>query len=234
MNPIDVLVVSAHPDDAEFAMGGTMIKLARAGKTMLHLCLTRGEMGSHGSVEIRKQEFESACKFLGCEGIQLDFGDTKIENTHENRLALCKIIRERKPKIVFSPYHTNPVADFGGISNRDHSMAGAIVRDAVKFARLETVLPGVPKHTIQKLYFYFLPRDMWPFLGIEIVDVMDEFRQLIACYKSQLKVQFHNRPIEDLIYAKRTSLGLDVGAQCAEAFVTEMALRMKPDTFFEV
>lgn len=229
----DVIIFGPHPDDVEFGMGGTAIKLCRAGQKVLSVCLTRGEMGTYGDVATRELEFKEACKRIGMDGVMLDFKDTGVENSREARLILAKIIREHKPKIVFAPYHTNPIADFGGVSNVDHYTTGQLVRDAVKMARLEKTVPSVPKHTISKLYFYMLPRNVWPSLMVDVSDVIDLWQEALKAYKTQLSINFIGNDVVEILLAKRRSNGIELGTKYAEGFVTETPLRMTAERFFE-
>ena len=231
---IDALIVSAHPDDAEMAMGGTLIKLAQGGKKLFHLCLTRGEMGTHGTVESRKIEFEAACKVIGCEHRMLTLPDSGIENSRENRLLVAAVIRETRPTIVFAPYHTNNLGELGGISNVDHYNAGALVRDAVKLARLERAMPAPEKHAIQKLYFYMLPRNVLPTIIVDVSEQVELWLRAIRSYESQMAIEFRGTPITDLLLLRRSALGVEVGAKHAEGFVTGMRLGFDPQNFFDI
>ena len=83
---IDVLAVGAHPDDVDLSVGGTVAKLAGLGRSVIILDLTRGEMGSRGSAEVRAEEAQRAAEILGvAERRTLDLGDGMLENTSENR-----------------------------------------------------------------------------------------------------------------------------------------------------
>ena len=117
----DILVFSAHPDDAEFAMGGTLVKLVRAGYSLRHISLTKADMSTNGTVESRMVEFARASGIIGCAHEALDLPDTGVENTRENRLLAAALIRRYKPQLVFAPYHTNPLGELGGLANVDRS-----------------------------------------------------------------------------------------------------------------
>ena len=234
MEPFDILIVSAHPDDAEMAMGGTIAKLRAAEKRIFHLCLTRGEMGTHGSIETRKREFESANSLLGCSHEMLSLPDSGIENNRENRLIVAKVIREVRPTVVFAPYHTNNLGELGGISNVDHYTAGALVRDAVKMARLERTMEKPEKHVIQKLFFYMLPRNVLPTIIVDVTEEMDLALKAIKAYETQMAIQFRGTPITELLLLRRAALGLEIGAKYAEGFVTDMPLNFSARHFSEV
>lgn len=232
--PRTALVFSAHPDDAEMAMGGTLIRLTRAGCRVVHVCLTQGEMGTFGDTAARRLEFERAAEIIGCEARMLDFPDTGIENIRESRIRIARIIREVAPEIVFAPYHTNNLGELGGIANVDHYSTGSLVRDAVKMARLEKAVPDLPKHNIRKLYFYMLPRNVLPTLYVDVTESIDEALRAISAYASQMSIQFKGTPITELLLTRRAALGVEIGAKYAEGFVTDMPLVLSAESFFEL
>lgn len=230
----DVLVFGAHPDDAEMAMGGTMIRLVDQGFSLKQVILTPADMSTYGTPQSRVSEFKAACAAVGCSGEILDYKDTGVENTQEVRLRLARIIRQHTPAIVFAPFHSNPRGELGGVANVDHYTTGAAVRDAVKMARLEKTVPDVPKHTVKKLYFFMLPRDVLPTLYVDISDVMDRTMAAIRCYKSQMAINFIGNDIEHALQTRRAARGLDIGARFAEAFTTELPLILEPEQFFRL
>ncbi|RMG42815.1 MAG: hypothetical protein D6719_05330 [Candidatus Dadabacteria bacterium] len=225
----DVLIFSAHPDDAEMAMGGTLLKLARAGLKLHHVVLTHSEMSTHGDVKTREAEFKSACEFIGCQGEFLDFYDTQVENTPQARLKIARVIRQYRPAAVFAPYHTNNRGEPGGIANVDHYATGALVRDAVKIARLKKTVPELEPHTVKRLFFYMLPRDVLPRLYVNITDLIDDAMALVRCYKSQMKINFMGNDIEHILKTKKASFGIEVGAGYAEGFTTDLPLEITPE-----
>lgn len=230
----DVLVFGAHPDDGEMIMGGTMIKLVKAGYSLKYICLTQGEMGTFGDAATREAEFKQSCKIIGCSGELLDFPDTRVENTPHGRIKLARIIRAAKPKIVFAPYHSNSLAELSGVANVDHYASGALVRDACKMARLEKTVPDLAKHQIQKLYFYMLPRDVYGGLYVDVSDVIDTTLQAITAYASQMNIKPQGKDIKEVLLTRRKAAGLDIGVEYAERFCTDLPLRMQAKHFLEL
>jgi len=230
----DVLVFGAHPDDGEMSMGGTMIKLVKAGYSLKYISLTKGDKGTFGTIETRTKEFGAACKVMGCDGELLDLLDTRVENTPDNRMRLAKIIRQAKPRLVFAPYHTNNLGELSGVCNVDHYATGALVRDAVKMARLEKTVPDVQKHQIQKLYFYMLPRDIYGAIYVDVSDVIQETVKAISAYETQLNIKSHGHDIKKVLLLRRQAAGLDIGVDYAERFTTDLALNFSAKTFFEI
>ena len=230
----DVLVVNAHPDDAEMWMAGTMIKLVEAGYSMVNLALTQSEMSTFGDIESRRKEFEAASHAIGCRPMMMDFPDTGIENNRESRIKLARVIRELRPKIVFAPYHTNPLGESRGIANVDHYEAGALARDAIKFARLQKTVPELEKHSVEKLYFFLLPRNIWPNIVVDVSDEMERVKQVISCYRSQMEIGFSGKGIEKILELRRANQGMQIGVDFAETFVTDQSLSFSAKHFFEV
>lgn len=230
----DVMVFSAHPDDGEFVMGGTMIRLARAGKRILHVALTPSQMSTHGDMELRRREFEEASAIIGCTPLMLDFMDTQVENDTPSRTRIARLLREHRPAIVFAPYHTNPLAENGGSAHRDHYTTGALVRDAVKLARLEKTVPDVPKHTVQRSYFYMLPRNVLPNIIVDITPFLDDVEKLIRCYTSQMAINVRGIEVFDSLMTQKRAAGLIIGAKYAEHFVTDTPIRFEAEHFMEL
>ncbi|MEO0639165.1 MAG: PIG-L family deacetylase, partial [Bacteroidota bacterium] len=100
---LDVLVFSAHPDDAELGVGGTVIKLVQQGKKVGLIDLTRGELGTRGSAEIRDKEAQDAGEIMGVhirENLAFRDGFFVIDEAH--KLAIIQKIRQYQPEIVIT------------------------------------------------------------------------------------------------------------------------------------
>ena len=120
---LDILAVGAHPDDVELGCGATIAKEISLGKIVGILDLTRGELGTRGSAEIRNKEANNATKILGVEVREnLNFADGFFENNKDNQLEIIKIIRKYKPDVVLC----NAVDD----RHIDHAKASKLVSDA--------------------------------------------------------------------------------------------------------
>src|SRR5437764_2147102 len=102
---LDVLAIAAHRDDVEQTCGGTLLKMADLGRGTGILDLTRGEMGTRGTVEDREREAVEAAKVLRVSWREaLDISDGRVENTWENRLKVAGVIRRTRPRVVILPY----------------------------------------------------------------------------------------------------------------------------------
>ena len=98
---VDILAFGAHPDDVEMGCGGTIAKSTSMGKIVGIIDLTRGELGTNGSVELRDKEAAEASSILGSKfRLNLDFEDGFIFNNKENQIEVIKIIRHYQPDII--------------------------------------------------------------------------------------------------------------------------------------
>jgi len=132
-----VLVVVAHPDDAEAGAGGTLAKLVRQGANAIYVIVTNGSMGSSDRamtrdrlVQIRAAEQRDAARMLGVKHVEfLGYSDGDLEDTRELRRDVTRQIRKWRPDLVIaqSPHRTcNLYA-----SHRDHRVTGGVVLDCV-------------------------------------------------------------------------------------------------------
>ena len=101
-------------------------------------------------------------------------------------------------------------------------------------ARLDKVVPDLPPHQIDQLYFYMLPRDVHPNLLVDVSDVIERTFKAIRCYESQMGLVISGNRIEAILRTMRAHPGIAIGAEYAEGFTTELPLRMDADLFFKV
>jgi len=180
MDPLDVLAIVAHPDDAELLCGGVLLASKDRGERTGILDLTRGEMGSRGSPEIRAREAERAAEILGLdERRNAGLPDAHLENTHENRRTVVQLLRELRPRIVITHW----------IEGRhpDHRMAAELVYDASYLSGLKNYpgsgLPYRPFKVVHALSFREEPRK--PTFVVDITGQMERKLEAIAAYGSQ-------------------------------------------------
>ena len=102
--PVDVLAIAAHPDDVELLCGGTLIKAASQGHATGVLDLSRGEMGTRGSPELRAQEAQRAASVMGVSArVNAELPDGGIESTAETRAHVAALVRRFRPRVVIAP-----------------------------------------------------------------------------------------------------------------------------------
>jgi bacillithiol biosynthesis deacetylase BshB1 len=126
---LDVLAVFSHPDDAELTMAGTLLKLKSLGYRTGVLDMTRGEMGTRGTPEIRAKEALDAARVMGLDArLNLELPDGHIMLSEESRQALGRVLRQCRPQVVFTSHWDDP--------HPDHAATSRIVREAARLATI--------------------------------------------------------------------------------------------------
>lgn len=223
---VDVLIFGAHPDDVEFAMGGTLLKLIKGGFKVAMIVLTKGELGTRGTPEIRVKEAKAAAKKVGCEIEILDFEDGKIENDYESRLKIVEVVRKHKPKVVFAPYHTNKFGHRDGAAHSDHWTTGKLVRDSLRLAKFVKLKTGQGPHFVQNLVYYMVPRDETPTLINDVTPFFDEWVDLVKTHKSQVEGM---EELRERLEVYRRRYGHLIGVKYGEAFKVDEPIKMTKD-----
>ena len=185
---IDLLAFGAHPDDTELGCSGTIASLVKRGNKVVVVDLTRGEMGSRGSAELRKKEAADAVKILGLhDRINLGFPDTELENTREFQLPIIQAVRRYRPKICFLP----PLVD----RHPDHGKASRLILDALFYSGLIKIETTEPDTKVQKPYrpqhilHYLLATPFKPDFVFDISDTIETNEKAILAFSSQFNVK---------------------------------------------
>lgn len=180
---LDVLVIAAHPDDAEICVGGTMLRMVDAGLKVGIVDATRGEMGSRGTKEERDAESAAADARLGLSVRRnLQLPDGRVMVTPESREALARILREHAPEIVLAQH----VEDL----HPDHAATGRLAREAwylSGLARLAQFDGGPPARRPRRFYHFMGHVPFEPTLVVDIEPVWQRKVELVSCYASQLQ-----------------------------------------------
>ncbi|MBS1680419.1 MAG: bacillithiol biosynthesis deacetylase BshB1 [Bacteroidetes bacterium] len=224
---LDILVLAAHPDDAEISCGGTIAKHIALGKKVGVADLTRGELGTRGSAEIRDREASEAAKVLGL-SVRENIGlrDGYFQNSEADQLKVIAVIRKFRPEIIL----TNAVHD----RHPDHGRAAQLVYDStflsglVKIETKENDMvqsPWRPKavyHFIQSLYIK-------PDFVVDVSDYWNKKIDSLRAYKSQFYDPNSSEPetfISDpgfmkLIEARGHEYGYNIGVKYGEGFTVQ-------------
>ncbi len=187
-----MMVVTPHPDDAEFGVAGTVLKLTREGRKVVYVVCTNGDKGTSDMnmkpeklAEIREQEQLAAARLLGVSKVEfLGYPDQALEDTHEFRKALVRLIRRYRPEIVVtaSPYRRY-------MWHRDHRITGQVVLDAVfPYARDHLSYPelldeGLQPHKVKEVWLW--AEDNANFRS-DITDTWEIKMKALGCHKSQV------------------------------------------------
>lgn len=180
---VDVVVIAAHPDDAEICVGGTLLKLADAGKAIAIVDVTRGEMGTRGTVGERDQETRRANALMRLATREnLELPDGRVQVTNEARERLARLLRELAPSVVLAQH----VEDL----HPDHSAAGRLAREAwylSGLARLAELDGGPPAARPKRLLHFMGHVPFEPTLVVDIGAVWERKLELVRSYASQLR-----------------------------------------------
>ena len=222
---LDVLAIGAHPDDVELGCGGTLALLARAGRRVGILHLTRGERGTRGGDAERLAEAAAAAAELGAGVEFLDCGDGGLRTGEAEEDALIAVLRRRRPELVLAPAPAD--------RHPDHGRAHALVEAACYYAGLRRRGPGEPHRPAA--VFAYMQHD--PFPPSYIVDVSTSWeakRRALAAYRSQLHQPGSERgdPATKIatpefalaIEGRARHFGLLVGAAYGEPFWSRLPL----------
>lgn len=236
---VDILAFGAHPDDVELSCGGTLHKAILEGKTVGIIDLTRGELGTRGTAEIRKVEASEAAKILGVSFREnLGFPDGFVFNTKENQLEIIKKIRAYQPDIVFC----NAIDD----RHTDHAKSSALVREACFLSGLTKINTKNEKGEEHiswcpnAVYSYIQWKNNKPDFVVDISSTIDVKMAAVAAYKSQFFDPKSTEPetpissqnfIESIRY-RAADLGRLVFTDYAEGFITDRLLAV--DSVFDL
>ncbi|MGB2226305.1 MAG: bacillithiol biosynthesis deacetylase BshB1 [Polaribacter sp.] len=227
---LDILAFGAHPDDVELGCSGTIAKEVALGKKVGIIDLTRGELGTRGTAEIRDLEAKDAAKVLGVSVREnLNFRDGFFVNDEAHQMEIIQVLRKYQPDIVLC----NAEKD----RHIDHGKGASLVSDACFLSglrRIQTTMNGTqqeawrPKH----VFHYIQWQPLIPDFYVDITGFMDEKVNSIYAYKSQFYDPNSKEPetpissknfIDSVIYRSK-DYGRVAGVEYAEGFTTNQAL----------
>ena len=230
---VDILAVGAHPDDVELAMAGSLLVFAAQGKSTAIVDLTRGELGSRGTPEVRAAEAAEASKVLGLSVREnLNLPDGRVQDDPASRLALVGALRRCRPRLVFT-HHPQDAA-----GHPDHAACSALVRSAVYLAGLARVDTGQLRHRAEAVIFFNLPRSQFPSFIVDVSQVYARRREALGAYHSQFHNPSSSEPetylshprFLDSLEATHRYWGGGVGIEYGEAFWCERPLKVTDPT----
>lgn len=229
----DILAIGAHPDDVELAAGGTLALHVKSGKTVGIIDLTRGELGTRGSAELRDKEAAKAAEILGIAFREnLMMRDGLFESDETNLLKIIAILRKYQPEVVLC----NAISD----RHPDHGRASELVSRACFLSglrKVETMLDGAGQAAWRPraVYHYIQDRYIKPDFVIDITPAMVVKMEAVKAFSSQ----FYNpdskepdTPISgkgflELLYGRAAELGRMIDTAYGEGFTTERSIGVK-------
>lgn len=226
MKKLHILAIAVHPDDVELGCAGTLIKHAAKGQSVGIVDLTKGELGTRGTPELRILEANNAATVMGLQ-IRENCGmrDGFFKNDEEHQLQLIQYIRKFQPNIVIA----NALDD----RHPDHGRAGKLIADACFLSgltKIETFHEGKPQTAWRpkRVFHMIQDRTVDPTFIVDISGYMDLKMEAIKCYKSQFHQADSNEPLTyiatsaflDQIRYRDALLGKKIGTDYAEGYVS--------------
>ncbi len=227
---LDILAFAAHPDDAELACSGTLIKHIKQGLKVGIVDLTQGDLGTRGSIEIREQEAAASSAIMGLTAREnLKMADGFFTESDENLKRIIYAIRKYQPEVIL----VNAISD----RHPDHGRGSQIVSRAnflSGLVRIETKDNGViqmpwrPKNIYHYIQFRYIKPDF-------VVDISDEWETKLKSIKA-FKSQFHDPNSDEpetliasskfikYIEARAIEFGASIEVEYGEGFTVEKPL----------
>lgn len=221
---LDILAIGAHPDDVELGCAATLAKEIARGKKVGILDLTRGELGTRGSAEIRDREAKDAAEILGVQvRHNLEFSDGFFVNNVSHQLEIIKMIRKYRPSLVLC----NAIDD----RHIDHGKGARLVADACFLSglrKIETICGGQKQPAWRPLnvFHYIQWKNLEPDVVVDVTGFMDKKMASVKAYKSQLfdpgskepETPISSTNFLDSIDYRARDLGRLIGTEYGEGF----------------
>ena len=218
---LDILVFGSHPDDVELGCGGTIIKEVQNGKKVGIIDLTRGELGTRGTVRTRNKETKEATAIMGVLFREnMNFKDGFFKDDEAHKLTLIKKIRQFRPKVII----TNALSD----RHPDHPRGSQMTIDASFLAGLEKIETGQDIWRPRAIYHYIQFNNIIPDIIVDISDQMELKLNSVKAYKTQFYNPESKEPetiissedfLESVKYRAK-DLGRQSNCKYAEGFIS--------------
>lgn len=230
MSQVDILCITAHPDDVELCMGGTVLHHVALGKRVGLVELTVGELGTRGSGALRKEEAEAARKILGADfRYQLDLADGFFRADQESLLKVVQVIRRHRPSVLI----TNTLKD----RHPDHGRSAALVNEAWFLSglrRVETSYEGTAQEPWRPTTVLHTIQDWWvePTLVVDVTPYWEKRMAAMFAFKSQFFDPASTEPVSSIsgqdfpafVEGRALQFGRLIGTKYGEGFVASRAL----------
>jgi N-acetylglucosamine malate deacetylase 1 len=230
---LHILAIGVHPDDVELGCAGTLLAAIEEGKKVGILDLTKGELGTRGTIETRKVEARNAATILGIEVREnLGMADGFFQNDEAHQRLLIAAIRKYQPDIILAnaPEDRHP----------DHGRSAKLISDAAFLSglrKIETQIDGVVQEAWRPSYVFHYIQDRFiqPSFVIDISKHMDKKIESVLAYTTQ----FYNPDLQEpqtyisspqfieSVKARALMLGKRIGVQYAEGYISEKMIGIK-------
>lgn len=228
MAEVDVVVFGAHPDDIEIGCGGTLIKLADTGRSVVLVDMVRGELGTRGSAQIREQEAAAAAEILGATAREnLELEDGNLRATAEAKHKVAEAVRRWKPRMVFLPYWQD--------RHPDHAHASELAYEGIFLAGLPRFQTGQAAYRPTQLLYYMGWSEFAPSFVVDITDQFERKMEAIFAYSTQFKRDASPDPqtrltaekTDWLIKSRMAYYGSRIGKRYGEGFLVRGTLEVE-------
>ncbi len=230
---LDILAFGAHPDDVELGCGATIAKEISLGKKIGIIDLTRGELGTRGTPQLRAKEASKAKEILGASIREnLGFADGFFINDKEHQIEVIKILRKYQPEIVLC----NAIGD----RHIDHPKGSKLVSDACFLSglrKIETSSNGVIQDAWRpkQVYHYIQWKNITPDFVVDVTGFMSKKIASVEAYASQFydpqskepETPITSKNFIDSIEYRAQDLGRLIGVDFAEGFTSERYVAVK-------
>ena len=224
---LDILAIGAHPDDVELGCGATIAKEIANGKKVGILDLTRGELGTRGSAEIRDEEAAAAAKILGVVVREnLALADGFFVNDKESQLKIIEVIRKYQPEMVLC----NAITD----RHIDHGKGSKLASDACFLSGLKKIETSVDGKSQEKwrpkaVYHYIQWQHIEPDVVVDVSGFIDKKCDAVFAYSSQFHdpnnkdgdTPISSETFKESINYRSRDLGRLIGTEYGEGFTVE-------------
>src|SRR5215510_513027 len=186
---LDVLAIFSHPDDAELTMAGTLLKLKSLGYRAGIADMTRGEMGTRGTPEIRAKEALDAARVMGLDArVNVGLPDGHLALNEESKLAVVRVLRKHRPKVVFTTHWDDP--------HPDHAATCRIIREAARLATMRRYdeSAGLGAIKMPAIAHAVYSRLVVPSFIVDVSEFAEKKMEAIRAYASQFYLADSKEP----------------------------------------
>lgn len=223
---LDILAFAAHPDDVELSCSGTLLRMMDLGKTAGIIDLTRGELGTRGTPELREKEAAAASAILGISVREnLGLEDGFFTDSKESQMRVIEMIRKYRPDVVLA----NAIDD----RHIDHGRAAKLVHHAAFLSGLSKIItPGLSAWRPKRILHYIQDYSMKPSLLVDITPYFSKKIECIRAFSSQFYDPESTEPVTPIsgseffafLEARSREMGRLAGVHYAEGFVSQTPL----------
>lgn len=227
---IDILAFGAHPDDVEISCGGTLLRYAGEGKQIAIVDLTRGELGTRGSGDLRMEECKAASQILGLvDRVNLGMADGFFEENEDHLHQIIREIRHFRPKLILA----NSIRD----RHPDHGRAAALVARAAFLSglpKINTERNGISQEAYRAPMLLHYIQDIYiePDVVLDVSAYAEEKIKVVQCFSSQFfdpnstepETPISNAHFFEFMKGRMLQFGRPIGAKYAEGFTVNRTL----------